>query len=486
MGITSLYYLLFFCIVFIIYYCLPLKIRWIVLLVGSLSYFLLSDEIYLIVYPVATIFVTWICARKIESLDPENDAGKRKLYLMLALLCDLGVLGVLRYLRLGIPSPLGISFYTLSIISYLLDVYYGIEKAEKNYFKLLLFGTFFPLLISGPIIRYKDTGKKLCEGQRFDYKKLTYGAQRVLWGFFKVLVISERLAVISDTIFNDHTSYQGLYVIIAAVCFTFRLYTNFSGSMDIVMGLALTLGIELPENFKRPFFSKTVQEFWQRWHITLGEWLRDYVFYTTLRSKVFIALNARFKEKYGKKKGKNLTTYLAMMILWLIAGIWHGGALNYIFGVGLLQGIYIIIGEMIKNGSKKPEKKRNVSIFDIFRRIRTFALMSLAFLFFRASSLKVGFDMIGQLFSRWNPEVLYDGSLLALGLDIKNVAILAVSLIILLAVSLLQEKESICDRLSRLNIVIRWGILFAGLFAVIIFGSYGPGYDAAEFIYQGF
>jgi len=486
MGITSLHYLLFFCIVFIVYYCLPLKIRWIALLVGSLSYFLLSDEIYLILYPVATILVTWICARKIESLDAENEAGKRKLCLILALICDLGVLGVLRYLNLGVLAPLGISFYTLSIISYLMDVYYGIDKAEKNYFKLLLFGTFFPLLISGPIIRYKDTGKEISKGHRFDYKKLTYGAQRVLWGFFKVLVISERLAVISDTIFNDYTSYLGVYVIISAVCFTFRLYTNFSGSMDIVLGLALTLGIELPENFKRPFFSQTVQEFWQRWHITLGEWLRDYVLYSTLRSKAFTELGIKFKDKLGKKKGKHLTTYLAMMILWLIAGIWHGGALNYIWGVGILQGIYIITGELIKNGSKKSGKDSDSRLLKTFKRLRTFVLMSFAFLFFRASSLKAGFCMIGQLFVKWNPEVLYDGSILTLGLDIKNIAVLIVSLLILLGVSVLQEKESICDRLSRYNIVLRWGILFAGLFVVIIFGSYGPGYDAAEFIYQGF
>ena len=323
MGITSLYYLLFFGIVFLVYHCLPLKTRWIALLIGSMSYIMLSGEIYLILYPVGTILITWICSGRIERLDPDKDTTKRKLYLIVALVCNLSILGMLRYLRLGLIVPLGISFYTLSIVSYLLDVYYGIDKAEKNYFKLLLFGTFFPLLISGPIVRYKDTGKSLCEGHRFDYKKLTYGSQRVIWGFFKVLVISERLAVISDTIFDDHTAYPGVYVIIAAVSFTVRLYTNFSGSMDIVLGLVLTLGIELHENFKRPFFSQTVQEFWQRWHITLGEWLRDYVLYSTLRSKMFTRLGVKLKERFGKKKGKNLTTYLPMMILWLMAGIWH-------------------------------------------------------------------------------------------------------------------------------------------------------------------
>ncbi len=480
MGITSLYYLLFFFIVFLVYHCLPLKVRWVVLLIGSLSYILVADEAYLILYPVVTIAITWICAVRIESLGAEGNEIKRRVYLLTALICDLGALIVLRYINLGLLAPLGISFYTLSIIGYLLDIYYGIDKAEKNYLKLLLFGTFFPLLISGPIIRYRDTGVKLCEGHNLDYKKLTYGAQRVLWGFFKVLVISERLAVISDTIFDNHSAYPGIYVLIAAITFTLRLYTNFSGSMDIVLGLALTLGIELPENFKRPFFSQTIQEFWQRWHITLGEWLRDYILYSTLRSNAFTKLNAKLKEKYGKKKGKNMTTYLAMMILWIIAGIWHGGGWNYIWGVGILQGIYIITGEMLKNGSKGPK------LSPFIRRVRTFILMAFALLFFRASSIRVGFDMIRQLFTEWNLKVLYDGSLLELGLGIKDIVILVFALLILLIASVLQEKKSICDRLATMNIVIRWSILFAGLFAVIIFGNYGPGYDAAEFIYQGF
>ena len=513
MGITSLYFLLFFGIVILLYYCLPVKTRWISLLISNMVYMVLADEVYLVVYPIITITVTWICARRIESIrqsnysEDINTEQKCKRLLLTAIICDIGVLAVLKYLNLGVYTvnavsyifganaelgvfrllaPLGISFYTLSIIGYILDVYYGIENAEDNYFKLFSFGTFFPLLISGPIVRYKDTGKQICEGHRFDYKNLTYGAQRALWGFFKVLVISERLAVISDTIFDDYKEYSGIYVAIAAIAFTLRLYTNFSGSMDIVLGLSLTLGIKLPENFKRPFFSQTVQEFWQRWHITLGEWLRDYILYSTLRSEAFTKLNAKLKEKYGKKKAKHITTYLAMMILWLIAGIWHGGAWKYIWGVGLLQGIYIITGEMLKNRSKASKENSPGKLIQTLRRLRTFILISFAFLFFRASSLRTGFGMIGRMFCKWNPQILFDGSLFELGLDIKNIAILAASLLTLLTVSILQEKESICDRLSRLNIVIRWCILFAGLFAVIIFGSYGPGYDAAEFIYQGF
>ncbi len=496
MGITSLYYLLFFAIVFVIYYILPLKLRWVALLIGSLTYILIADNAYLVIYPVITIAVTWVCALGIGKIREKDDTKDKawserrcRFLLVTGLVVNIGFLAVLKYFDVGtikLIAPTGISFYTMSVMAYLLDVYYGLGKVEKNYFKLLLFGTFFPLLISGPIIRYKDTGLSLCEGHRFDYKKLTYGAQRVLWGLFKVLVISERLAVISDTIFDDYSAYPGIYVIIAAVCFTLRLYTNFSGSMDIALGMALTLGIELPENFKRPFFSQTVQEFWQRWHITLGEWLRDYVLYSILRSKAFAALGQKLKEKFGKKKGKNLTTYIAMMILWLIAGIWHGGSLNFIWGVGLLQGIYIIIGEILKNRSKKSENKVTYRLLVNLRRLRTFCLMSFALLFFRAKDLKTGFVMIAKLFAKWNPEVLYDGSILNLGLDIKDIVILAASLMILFAVSILQEKESICERLSRFNIIVRWGVLFVGIFAVIIFGSYGPGYDAAEFIYQGF
>lgn len=511
MGITSLYFLIFLFIAFAVYYILPLKIRWMFLLVVSIVYIGLCADVILLLYPVITIGATCFCANRIEIIKESeknyDEQRRSKMLLYLAVIFDVGVLFVLKYANMGIYTynavagriisgfesakplrflvPMGLSFYTLSIIGYVFDVYYGIAKAEKNYFKLLLFGTYFPLLVSGPIVRYKETGLQLTKEHRFDYKNLTYGAQRILWGFFKVLVVSERLSVVVNTIFDDPDTYNGMYIVIAAFGFTLQLYSNFSGSMDIVLGISQVFGIELPENFRQPFFSETIQEFWQRWHITLGSWLRDYIMYPVLRTNTFSGIKDRLKTKYGKKKANHMTTYLAMLILWFIAGLWHGGAWKYVWGVGLLQGIYIIVGEIIKNSrnNKKDSDKTAGRYLVLFKRLRTFVLISVSFVFFRADSLTQGFAFWGKLFKRWS---IVTGEAGKIGLSSVDWMIMIVSLLVMLIVSILQQKTDITERLAKTNIVLRWCILFAGIFAVIILGNYGPGYDAAEFIYQGF
>lgn len=511
MGITSLNFLIFLFLLIAGYYILPSKIRWILLLVASVVYIGLSGNMILLLYPVITIGVTWFCANRIETIREEANTGeeqrKCKVYLFLAVVFDVVVLFVLKYANMGIYTfnaiagrtmsgtknleplhfliPMGLSFYTLSIVGYMFDVYYGVGKAEKNYLKLLLFGIYFPLLISGPIIRYRETGLLLTKEHHLEYKNLTYGAQRILWGFFKALIISERLAIVVNTIFNDSDTYYGAYVVIAAFGFTLQLYSNFSGSMDIVLGISQMLGVELPENFRQPFFSETIQEFWQRWHITLGGWLRDYIMYPILRTNAFSGLKDRLKTKYGKKKANHITTYLAMLILWFIAGLWHGGAWKYVWGVGLLQGIYIIVGEIIRNSrnTKKDSSEKVGRCLSVLRRLRTFVLISIAFVFFRADSLTQGFVLLGRIFKNWS---LITGDAGRLGLDVADWIVLAGSLLTMFGVSILQQKANITERLAKTNIVLRWCILFAGLFAVIILGNYGPGYDAAEFIYQGF
>lgn len=499
MGITSLSYIGFFLGVIILYFVMPKKAKWPYLLVTSLTYFLLAGEPILVIYPIASIAIAWICTNKMC-----NEGANKKALLWMAIATNLGVLLVLKYLNLGIytynafgerfseafvPSqglrfwvPIGVSFYTMSVLSYIFDVYYGMCEPEKNYFKLLLFGTYFPLMISGPIVRYKDMKDGLFKPHKFDYKSFTYGAQRIVWGFFKALVISERLAKIVNPVFEDYRQYRGTYIVVAAWCFVLQLYSNFSGSMDIIIGISEMMGIELPENFRQPFFSKTIQEFWQRWHITLGAWTKDYILYPVLRTKAFMALPGKWKDKLGKKRAKQYTTFIAMMIVWLAVGLWHGGSWKYIFGTGVLQGIYIIVSELIAPAFKKKSNK----VLDILRMIRTFFLISIGLLFFNASSLTDGFAMIKAAFKAWNPNILWDGSLLELGLSIKDWAILIFALLVMWAVSFLQTKGSVRDMLAKKNIVIRWIVLYALLFFVIIFGQYGPGFDAAEFIYQGF
>lgn len=515
MGITSLGYIAFLLIVLLIYYIMPGKVRWIVLLAGSIAYSVLAGDCILIVYPVVSVFFAWICTNKMEKIrlakgeDEDKNKNSRdcKRLLVIALLVNVGILAILKYLNLGIftfnacaslfskdyqalsplhwMSPVGLSFYTMSVLSYIFDVYYEIGRAEKNYFRLLLFGLYFPLLISGPIIRYKDTEKELFEVHRLNYDNLTYGALRIVWGFFKSLVISERLAMCVAQVFGEYRSYSGLYIILGMCCFTLQLYTNFSGSMDIIIGVSQMFGVMLPENFRQPFFSETIQEFWQRWHITLGTWLKDYILYPVLRTDYFMALPKKWKDKLGKKKAKQYTTFLALIILWSISGLWHGGAWKYIWGTGLLQCLYIIFSEVTEPFWNRFNDRCHINtksgIVRVLRKIRTFILITIGFMFFNASSLRTGFGMLTRVFA-------FDGMMgsESLGLAFRDWIVLAVSLVILWCVSFYQKKGSVRTKLFGMNIVVRWSVIIGLIMFVVIFGNYGPGYSAAEFIYQGF
>lgn len=509
MGITSFSFLLFFAVSVILYYSIPRRCQWPFLLFISVLFFFASGSTWLIIYPLASITVTYLGTRFIEQ---EKDRKKRKWGLSLVVVCNLGILVVLKYLNLGVYTynafasrltetpalletlhfliPIGVSFYTLSILGYAFDVYYEIAPAEKNWAKLFLFGIYFPVMVSGPILRYKDVKEELFGKHRFDYEQVTKGLQRILWGFFKVLVLSERLAIVVSTVFDDYKIYGGFYIIFAALCFTLQLYTNFSGSMDIVIGISQVFGITIPENFRTPFFSKSIQEFWRRWHITLGLWLKDYVFYPLLRTDFFMNLPGKLKPRFGKKTAKKITTFSAMFILWTAVGLWHGGAWKYIIASGILQWIYIVLGEVSEPIFVKMRKvfhiKKETKWFAAFQRIRTFLLMSFAFLFFNADSLTAGFSMCKSVLTTCNPEILWNGSLLLLGLSWKDWIILLLSLILLWVISLMQQKGSVREWLEKQNIVFRWGLLYALLFWVILMGNYGPGYSAAEFIYQGF
>ena len=218
----------------------------------------------------------------------------------------------------------------------MIDVYYGIGKPQQNFLKLALYGMYFPVIISGPILKYREHGEQFFEPHAFDYKQVTFGLQRMLWGFFKKLVIAERLGIFVDTVYGDYMGYPGAYIWAATICYAFQLYTDFSGCMDIVLGMSECFGIYLPENFQTPFFAKSVAEYWRRWHITLGIWMKEYVFYPVLRSAFFTNVNKSFKKRFGKKKGKQYATFGAMFILWLTVGIWHGGDWKFVIGSGLL------------------------------------------------------------------------------------------------------------------------------------------------------
>ncbi|MCM1121609.1 MAG: MBOAT family protein [Eubacterium sp.] len=511
MGITSFYFLCFFAVILILYYLIPGSMQWGLLLVCSIAYYLLSGNGMLIVYPLVSVTACYAGIRMLSAV-PEQEGKRRRNILILTIMVNVGILVVLKYVNFGIYTidgiarlfgsseelvrgvdfliPLGVSFYTFSLLGYVVDVYYGIAKPQGNYFKLMLYGMYFPVILSGPILKYREHGEQFFVPHAFDYRRVTRGLQRMAWGFFKKLVIAERLGILVDTVYGEYTEYPGAFIWIATACYAFQLYTDFSGCMDIVLGMSESLGILLPENFQTPFFAGSIAEYWRRWHITLGVWMKEYVFYPVLRTKFFTNLNKSWKARFGKKKGKQYATFAAMFMLWLTVGIWHGGDWKFVIGSGLLHWFYIVMEEVLASPCARLMEKCHINPkgkgIGAVRIVRTFFLVCIGDLFFRAASVQDAFAMLKYAVSVRNPSVLWNGALLGLGLDLVEIGIAAGALMILYVVSLLQTKGSVRDRIAGRVLPIRWIIWYALLFAVILFGCYGPGYSAGEFIYQGF
>ena len=458
MNITSFSFILFCIIVMVIYYIVPKKFQWVILLISSL--FFIGQLAYL----KYTNFLLITLNHIFNLLDIEYcfDLVNR-------------------------TSLIGISYYSLIMIGYLIDIYRGTCKAQKNIFKCALFMSYFPILSSGPFIRYNEISENLYGKHKLDYKKVCNGSLRILWGAFK---ISSRLGFYVDTVYENLNIYQGFYVIIAVLFFTLQLYTNFSGSIDVIMGISEIFGIALPENFNLPFFSKTITEFWRNWHITLGAWLRDYIFYPLLKSKFMQWLMRVCKERFGKKVGKKIPLYISMLIMWILIGLWHGGTYTYIIGSGLLQFLFIFFEDVLAGSVKKINKKIGINTevfsYKLYQTIRTFLLFSFSMIFFRANSIMKAFKIIKSMFV-WNPGILTDVDLICkAGIGIRDLEILCVSLVILFIVEMLMRKNNVRDMLFKQNIIFRWGILYILIFSIIIFGCYGPDYDATAFIYQNF
>lgn len=511
MLLTSLEFLGFFSISLIIYYIIPKKIQWPALLLFSLGFFVLSSPPYTLVYPVVSIASAAFCTKQISRGKAEHNGRKTKTALILGIVINVGILALLKYNgfiisnanrifyfanasiwlpALDIAAPLGISFYTFTAVGYLLDTYWGIIEPQPNLFKTALFVGYYPQLTSGPITRHSQMGRQLYEGHRFDYQAVTFGLQRMLWGVFKKLVISARLGVVVDTIYSDTEAYPGLYIWLAAALFMFQLYTDFSGCMDMIIGASECYGIVLPENFRTPFFSRSVQEFWQRWHITLGAWMRDYILYPVLRTRLWRKLAKWIKAYLGTEAARQFPSYLGMLCVWLLMGLWHGGSWKFIFGQGLWFWAMIVLSQDLKPVFRKAVSVLNINTdsfsWHLFQSLRVFVLVSVGNMFFRLDGLVTTLRTM-RAGLHWNPWIFFDGSMYKLGLDRPNFILMLLSLGVLLAVSCLQERgKSIRQRLAEQNLVFRWVVLFALIFGIILFGMYGPGYDAQSFIYADF
>lgn len=529
MLFTSYNFILFLLALFILYYTIPKKYQWLLLLVASFFFYSCSgwDNV---AYITATIIATYFASLKIGQLHQQQESylkenkdslsrEDRKAYkekikirqkrcLLLCLLFDLGILAVLKYTNfvisninsiskvfnageisfLDIALPMGISFYTFQSVGYLVDVYRGKYPPEKNIGKFALFVSFFPQLIQGPISRFDDLGRQLYAGHSFDFKNLSFGIQRILWGFFKKLVIADRILVAVRTITQDPETYQGVYVLVGMVFYAIQLYADFTGGIDITIGIAEVLGIKLKENFERPFFSKSTAEYWRRWHITMGTWFRDYVFYPVSVSSAMLKLSKFSREKFGEKIGKRVPVYLSTIIVWFATGIWHGASWNFIVW-GLLNCLVIIVSQEFEPFYAWFHSKFNVRdkfMFKLFQVGRTFLLMSAIRILDVYRNVRITFRMYGSMLTKWNIDELFNGALLELGLDKADYFVLLFGIIIMIALSLAQRSGSVREKLSARPELLRYAA-YAGLFvSIIIFGAYGIGYDSNQFIYNQF
>lgn len=478
MVYISLNYYVFIILALVMYYTVPVSKRWTILLVANAAFYIFFYKTGWWIFLV-TIVTSYLLAVGIEKVQ----GTCRKLLLII------GIIGlVLPWLltknvnffgsllgqdTLSWIAPIGISFYTLQIIAYEVDVYTGKIESQKNIFKYALFISFFPQILQGPIPRYEQLNEQLIEGHKFDERKVVQGFCYILWGFFLKLVIADKAAVFVNTVFNNYPAYTGVYIWVASFLFSIQLYADFLACTSLAQGVAKLFGIELSDNFRQPYFATSIKEFWRRWHISLSTWLRDYV---------YIPLGGNRKGKFRK--------YVNLVITFLLSGIWHGSGFQFIFW-GLLHAGYQIVGEFtskareniylfFKIDSESKVKKQ-------FRQIVTFLFVNWAWIIFRADNLSRGLSLIKHMFWEVNPWVLLNDRIFTLGLDGKEFLVLMVGITLLFVVGRLHENGiSVSNRILNQRLPIRWGIYILTIIGIMIFGTYGFGFDTQDFIYGGF
>ncbi len=529
MLFTSYEFLLFAGMLLVLYYIVPKKTQWMLLLLASYIFYGLSGVKYLafILITTALSFLTAYGMSKMaegeaayleanraliskeERKKYRARAKKRRFYLLTAgLVLVFGILATLKYTafaavnintilhRFGaegfaIPNlllPLGISFYTFQSVGYLIDVYRGKAVAERNPAKLALFVSFFPQLIQGPISRFSDLEPQLLGEHKFCSKNVTFGLQRVMWGYFKKLVVADRVLVAVGELMGNTDEYRGVYVVLLILFYSIQIYADFTGGIDITIGLAEALGIRLAENFNFPFFSKSTKEYWRRWHITMGTWFTDYVFYPLSVSRPMQKLSKKSRALLGNTLGKRVPVYFATIVTWFLTGLWHGAGWNFIVW-GLLNCLIILVSQELQplydRFHRAASRLSSTRSYSAFMMIRTFWLMGTARVLDCYRNVSLTFRMWGSVLTTPNWSDLINGKMSALGLSGGDYIVLFAGCLIMLLVSLLGVKKSVRERLEGRTAAS--AAVFSLLFvSILIFGAYGVGYDANQFIYNQF
>ncbi len=482
MLFNSIEFLIFFPIVVTVFFLLPHKFR---------RYFLLAASCYFYMSFIPKYIIILLCTTLIDffgalGVERARDAGRKKLSkaaFLVAILLNVGMLVFFKYLGLledtinffghmidmrtvvlpEVVLPIGISFHTFQSMGYLIDVFLGREKAEKNFIDFSLFLMFFPQLVAGPIERSTNLFSQLKEEHFLCYSDISYGGKMMLWGMFKKVVVADNLAILADAVFNHVESFSGMGLVVGVLAFTVQIYCDFSGYSDIAIGAARCMGIHLMKNFDMPYFSQSVPEFWRRWHISLSTWFKDYV---------YIPLG-------GNRVSKPRWCF-NQLVTFTISGIWHGAAFTFV-AWGALNGIYIVISRFLKPIREKIKSAVGLTpghlLSNTMAMLTTFTLISLSWVFFRANSFADAFYVFGNLFTK----TTYDFAHIA---DFRIYTALAVPLLLFLVEALMTVPQVVEHYNARTPVaqVVRIASYALLLFIIIIFGAY----DNKSFIYFQF
>ncbi len=493
MNFITFNFYIFLILTIAFYFITPPKHRWLILLLSSLTFYAISSvETMLIMVGSALLAYA-----STLSMEKKADKKKSRFLLSVAIIVLLGMLAVVKVARF-VPDewifdmwmPLGISYYTFSIIAYLADVYWKKQKAETSFLRFLLFVCYFPKILQGPIVRYKNLGPQLLEEHVFDYERVCFGLQLFFWGLFKKLVIADRLAIFVNEVYQNYDKYSGAFLLLATFLGAIQLYCDFSGCMDMASGMSSVFGIELEKNFNRPFFSQSAAEFWRRWHITLGTWFKDYVYMPLVISPKLIKFAQIFRKRFGARAGKNMMAIIPLAVVWLLTGIWHGTGMSYV-AWGVYWGTIIILTTVFAPEITKLTKKLNIDTksmsWEVFRMIRTFLIFCGGRLLTMPNDLRASVHILKRMVFDFNIGTLFDHSILDLELNIYNWILVILAILLVWYVECQEEKGIVMrKKIARYNIVFRWTLYYALIFSIVIFGIYGPGYDASSFVYMNF
>lgn len=463
MSLISFSYILFLPIVVVINFMIPRQKRYLWLFLAGYFFYLSSDVRYAasLLFCTVTTYAAGILFEKKRRIE-------RKVILIMCIFLNILVLFFFRSFseRLGF-MPIGISFYMLQSLGYLIDVYKGSITAEKNPVRYAVFVSFFPTVLSGPIQRGSDLLTQLREGRDFDYEKAHSGLYYLLWGYLLKLVMSDRLGALVGFAYDKYDVMPGAVMLWATILYAIQLYCDFAGYSALAIGTGRLLGFDLQENFSQPYFSLSIKDFWNRWHISLSSWLRDYI---------YIPLG-------GNRNGK-IRKYLNLMITFLVSGLWHGSGLNFLIWGGL-HGVYQVLWDMLPHSKGVKPKSFLIRLAGAFV---TFLLVDFAWIFFRADSAQQSFFIVQSIFSRFRfKEMTYYGYYL-LGGSKLNLLLLLIGIAIVILIDFLHEKNLSVEKIMEKNmpIILRW-ILYIILTLLILFvivRFYGQA--ASTFIYEKF